>query len=176
MLKNVCGDNNKGSVAFKLYTDDDPNSIIYRPIQNSKLRRYMKGTDGGLTKTATSPKKAHKKPVNGTQIDLHPSKAGNSTTTKNQNAKKKNSHDKKLIITNKKEHSVEELCKSKTSKGPDLANTTEGKFCRMKHKTIWPICSSTQKTKCFNTKSKQLEIGGKSTRELSYEAVGDWSA
>ena len=163
MVSRICGENNSGSIAFKMYTEQDPSSITYTPIQNGRLRRHS-NTATSPTYIATSPKTAHQKRLNRT------------TDTTNQNRTQVNPHLNKLIISNSTEHSVTELCKSKTSVGPDFANINSGKFCRMEDKTIWPICAPGHKTKCFNIKSKQLEVGGKATRDTpTYIDIGDWT-
>ncbi|TLD33006.1 hypothetical protein PspLS_00978 [Pyricularia sp. CBS 133598] len=78
-----------------------------------------------------------------------------------------------IVITNGTDHSVKELCGSKTSSGPDLLNLSEKSFCRMSDKTIFPQCDATVKDNCFNADSKQLVVGGKAARS-PYEIIWDW--
>ncbi|KAI6381308.1 hypothetical protein MCOR25_001242 [Pyricularia grisea] len=78
-----------------------------------------------------------------------------------------------MVITNTTHHSVQELCGSETSSGPDLLNLSEKSFCRMSDKKIFPQCDDTVNDNCFNADSRQLIVGGKAARS-PYALVWDW--
>ncbi|TLS23577.1 uncharacterized protein PpBr36_06449 [Pyricularia pennisetigena] len=78
-----------------------------------------------------------------------------------------------IVITNGTDHSVKELCDSKTSSGPDLLNLSEKSFCRMSDKKIFPQCGGTVKDNCFDADGMQLVVGGKAARS-PYSIVWDW--
>jgi len=46
------------------------------------------------------------------------------------------------------------------SAGPDFVSLSEGLFCDMDEKQLWPLCSSSNATSsCFDTTSNALLIG-----------------
>ncbi|KAH8602512.1 hypothetical protein B0O99DRAFT_679511 [Bisporella sp. PMI_857] len=164
--KEIKAETKKGycnSYKFKMTTKPDPNSIDYRPLGNAKLPRDSKGNPQ-LRKSQPAPAINKKPTIKGPQ--------GNGTT----GTGNKSLHYNRLIISDNPDHKVKDLCKSKASLGPDFANIKEGMFCRMKDKTLFPICNSKIKDKCFNVQSKQLIMGGKSARDIPYVDFGDWTS
>jgi len=66
----------------------------------------------------------------------------------------------KLIISTDPKHSAQILCQSTTSSGPDFISMTEGLFCDMDVKQLWPLCSSINaSSSCFDTTSNTLLTG-----------------
>jgi hypothetical protein len=142
-----------------MYTNHDPKSIDFIPLKPLKSR-----LDGFIT-----PRKSI--------APSNKSNKNNATITQQPHSDRPqtNPHLNNLIISNSTTHSVSELCKSKSSVGPDFVNIGRGKFCRMSNKTLWPICTTAIKDKYFNIGSKQLIVGGKATRDTPYADIGDWS-
>lgn len=65
-----------------------------------------------------------------------------------------------LIISTDPKHSAQILCQSTTSSGPDFISMTEGLFCDMDVKQLWPLCSSINaSSSCFDTTSNTLLTG-----------------
>ena len=65
-----------------------------------------------------------------------------------------------LIISNDSQHSATDLCQSTASAGPDFVSMSEGLFCDMDEKQLWPLCSSINATSsCFDTTSNTLMTG-----------------
>lgn len=86
-----------------------------------------------------------------------------------------------LVISDTKQHSVEDLCNSDTSIGPDLLSLYSNKFCRMSDKTIWPVCDTVNVTEnCFdisrNILSTNLSSTGFAVAALPYSNVLNWTA
>ncbi|KAI9785425.1 MAG: hypothetical protein M1816_000440 [Peltula sp. TS41687] len=88
------------------------------------------------------------------------------------------SNDTRLVISKDANQSAVELCSHPASLGPDFANVAEGQFCQMATKTLFPVCSSSDRVKdnCFNIDTRKLVIGGISTRDVDYPRVIDWTA
>ncbi|KAI1103608.1 hypothetical protein F4804DRAFT_342403 [Jackrogersella minutella] len=82
----------------------------------------------------------------------------------------------RLVVSDNEKHSAEELCQSKTSKGPDFVNTATGTFCRMSDKKQFSVCDASIKDNCFSMDTKEVITGGVSARESPYTQVLDWTA
>ncbi|KAH9893727.1 hypothetical protein F4778DRAFT_784222 [Xylariomycetidae sp. FL2044] len=92
-------------------------------------------------------------------------------------AKRQVKHNQKLVLTDYPEHSMEELCGSKNSLGPDTVSTLEGKFCRMSDKTLWPVCNAEIPFDCFDVDLRRLRESGISFQEQKgYLVEEDWTA
>ena len=63
-----------------------------------------------------------------------------------------------LIISGIPVHSASKLCASANSYGPDFVATSEGKFCDMKRKYLWDVCSDQKSTCCFDVEQTQLRL------------------
>jgi hypothetical protein len=77
----------------------------------------------------------------------------------------------RLVITNIPQHSVIELCNSEYSLGPDMVSTTEGMFCDMSEKQLWPVCSDASALYCFDMESQIVrgsDTGGATTNAPLY--------
>lgn len=61
-----------------------------------------------------------------------------------------------LIISNLTGTDARDLCTSYTSDGPDYASLTEGLFCDMSEKQLWPLCSADVTTSCFDVGSQNM--------------------
>lgn len=61
-----------------------------------------------------------------------------------------------VVVTHMRSHSAEALCQEKMSWGPDVAAVPEGKFCSMKDKTLYDICSEKISSCCFDVDQKQM--------------------
>jgi len=48
------------------------------------------------------------------------------------------------------------LCESATSFGSDFVSVTEGVFCDMTGKTLYPLCAEAGATDCFDQDAKPL--------------------
>ncbi|KAL9582773.1 MAG: hypothetical protein Q9212_003106 [Teloschistes hypoglaucus] len=64
-----------------------------------------------------------------------------------------------VIVSTSPNHSAKELCESETSRGFDFVSSTEHLFCDMTAKKIWPVCSATNSSACFDLKSSTMTPG-----------------
>jgi len=135
--------------AYRVYKGKEPTAIQFG-------RKRRRGISGVVSPDTT------------TQEDSMQSQVPGNATTAIQ-------HKDRLIVTDNKAHKVKTLCDSASSKGPDMVNTAEGLFCRMKDHTLWPVCKQNSEDNCFNMGTKKLVIGGKSSRSTQYAQVGDWT-
>jgi len=61
-----------------------------------------------------------------------------------------------VIISTSKYHSAKELCDSGSSWGHDFVSSTENLFCDMEPKQLWPVCSTSTTSACFDTKISKM--------------------
>lgn len=81
-----------------------------------------------------------------------------------------------LIISAIPVHSASKLCASAHSYGPDFVATSEGKFCDMKRKYLWDVCSDRKSTCCFDVERRQLRpCAGERKRGISWRQVASAS-
>ena len=66
-------------------------------------------------------------------------------------------HADRLIISKIPQHSAIGLCDSPYSLGPDMVSWTEGMFCDMSEKRLWPICSDSSASYCFDMDSQTVK-------------------
>jgi hypothetical protein len=77
-----------------------------------------------------------------------------------------------LVISAIPVHSASKLCASAKSYGPDFVAISEGKFCDMKRKYLWDVCSDQKSTCCFDIEQKRLRpCAGERKREISWRQV-----
>lgn len=84
-------------------------------------------------------------------------------------------HDSALVVTDDPTHSAEELCGHPDSRGPNLVNVHEGRYCHMVDKSLWPVCSPETASNCFDRDAQVLMVEGLSERGLPYVNVMDWT-
>ncbi|KAK7977803.1 hypothetical protein PG988_005293 [Apiospora saccharicola] len=89
----------------------------------------------------------------------------------------------KLVTSPKTAHSARELCESNNSLGPDFVSFHENLFCDMSEKELWPLCSATVASGCFDTKtntmlakhvSRRDEVTGRDIPVKEYHDVAAW--
>ncbi|KAI1392685.1 uncharacterized protein F4822DRAFT_425888 [Hypoxylon trugodes] len=168
-VNKLCG----GGPPFKLYNYadvKDPHSITYYTISNKRSEEEVESRD---TATAFGPSK-HANSARFRNSPLYPRQNGSYPTNGTDTGS--NPHANRLVISNTAKHSAQNLCDSETSHGPDFVNVSEGTFCRMSDKTVWPVCSAAKVDNCFNTDSHQLVVNGVSARDTPYSNVLDWTA
>lgn len=64
--------------------------------------------------------------------------------------------DTEHLIISHQNTDVREVCASDTSYGWDIISTKQGVFCDMEHKLLYPLCSQSITTKCFDLEQKTL--------------------
>ena len=86
-----------------------------------------------------------------------------------------------LVVSHHKGQSAMELCNSHRSRGPDFVSVSEGKYCDMTNKILYPLCSDGVKRDCFSVDqdSQRMKKGrqsrGKGQRVHSrYDKVVNW--
>ncbi|KAL6358940.1 hypothetical protein LRP88_09135 [Fusarium phalaenopsidis] len=90
-----------------------------------------------------------------------------------------------LIIGDAEGLSARFLCESETSVGPDLVNLKEGLFCDMDEKQLYPLCSPSVQTGCFDFDSRTMRAAMSVSNmtvssfhatkvEKTYETTLDW--
>ncbi|PVH73076.1 hypothetical protein DL98DRAFT_538640 [Cadophora sp. DSE1049] len=67
--------------------------------------------------------------------------------------------DTRLVKSHIATHSAVELCESPTSAGPDFVSFAEGKFCDMKGRIVWDLCSETLLEQCFDADAGEVIFG-----------------
>lgn len=89
-----------------------------------------------------------------------------------------------LIVSQDSQHTATVLCESATSSGPDFVSLSEGLFCDMDEKELWPLCSSANATtSCFDMASNTLLLPTASSENKRraagwnkvYERVTQWT-
>lgn len=62
-----------------------------------------------------------------------------------------------LVIDDLDSHRAHALCESSSSAGPNFLNPTDGLFCDMDTKTVYPVCPpQNQTTVCFDVEQNEL--------------------
>jgi hypothetical protein len=155
---------------FRLYTDPEPRSITYWVLKNKKSKRNTHTHSTGTTTAPPLRTRIHhrRQSFNNPTPTPVPGPAPGSTQSRFSNY---------LVTSNTTAgHSATLLCGSKTSVGPDFANTAERLFCRMSDKTLWPFCDGVIVTdNCFDAEGlQQLIVGGKAARGKRYVKVVSW--
>lgn len=89
----------------------------------------------------------------------------------------------RLIVSSRKSQSAVELCKSPTSRGSDFASTNEGLFCDMSTRTLYPLCSNTTTSDCFDLEAEEMQltrrgaddgVPGRVERRKRYKRISYW--
>ncbi|EXJ66898.1 uncharacterized protein A1O5_10093 [Cladophialophora psammophila CBS 110553] len=111
-------------------------------------KRYHRRTQGKRTHDPVAPHSNHTSASNTTST---PPKG-----TTNTNGTSSWKFEGILIISSIRVHSASKLCASVNSYGPSFIAISEGKFCDMKHKQLWDLCSSQKSTCCFDVDWKLL--------------------
>lgn len=64
--------------------------------------------------------------------------------------------DSRIVVTDFPSHNATELCGSATSWGPDLVSLSEGRYCDMESRQVYPLCDGLAKTECFEIESMHI--------------------
>jgi hypothetical protein len=91
--------------------------------------------------------------------------------------------ERKLVVSNLKQHKAEDLCSSETSWGPDFIGT-DGQFCDMGTKKLTPLCSTKDVDGCIMIDDDNKTITRRSRvakREAhithkTYKAIDHWES
>ncbi|KAI1908097.1 hypothetical protein LOZ61_005773 [Ophidiomyces ophidiicola] len=92
-----------------------------------------------------------------------------------------------LIVSGWPAHKAVQLCKSQTSAGPDLVSLSDGLFCDMESKEVWPLCKNGTMTKhaCFDVDTRRMKGGrigardrlsGRAIPAKAYATVRNWGS
>lgn len=111
-----------------------------------------------------------------------PYQVGNSTTQTRKKKRRDDHHRKRqftdedrLIKSTSDHHTATELCESDTSFGPDFVSIKERRFCDMKARTVYPLCSVKVTVECFdNVANKLITPGPKVSAASEYQRVLEW--
>jgi hypothetical protein len=62
------------------------------------------------------------------------------------------------VVSNRTEwfYTATKICNDKAAWGPHWLSTSEGKFCNMADRTLWDLCSQTQRDGCFDMDTEAL--------------------
>lgn len=80
-------------------------------------------------------------------------------------------------------HSAQFLCNNENSWGPDVVSTSEGKFCSMRNKILYDVCSDQKSACCFDVRRRQMRscagqllgvAAGESDVSTVYDDVHEW--
>jgi hypothetical protein len=83
--------------------------------------------------------------------------------------KRQTLHTDRLIISHFTQHSAIELCESPFSLGPDMVSVAESIFCDMSEKQLWPVCTDSVVSYCFDMKTHS--VIGSGTGQVDLPAV-----
>jgi hypothetical protein len=128
-----------------IFTHDDTDPIEARPA--GSYARSSLGHSGGMPIDPRS----RQQPRSGTLRPRAEKKP------KKPRARNQRSADR-LLVNSRPEQSARKLCNSPTSRGSDFASVDEGLFCDMDTKTLYPLCSATHKTDCFDLEADEMQM------------------
>jgi hypothetical protein len=83
----------------------------------------------------------------------------------------------RLTVSHMSGHSAKQLCEDSMSLGPDFVSSEEGLFCDMETSTLWPLCTATQKTECFDLDIQQIKTNNQKRGDPSkkaYKITEEW--
>jgi hypothetical protein len=135
-------------------TDPDPGAVSTAPMTPADpitglISLVGRPIPSGIDGVATGPSSALNLPVQAPSSGRRRRRQTTDFTSQDQ-----------VIISSDPQHSAAELCQSPMSAGPDFVSLSEGLFCDMDEKQLWPLCSSSNATSsCFDTTSNALLIG-----------------
>lgn len=87
-----------------------------------------------------------------------PDAASRNATQHSQRPRRSQKSADRLIVNSRKQQSAVTLCNSPTSRGSDFASTNEGLFCDMSTKTLYPLCSNTTVSDCFDLQTEEMQL------------------
>jgi hypothetical protein len=105
--------------------------------KDREIRAYPDGTD--LMGWSPGRKKRHAKDYN--------SRRGIKKTL-----------DETLVISHFPSHSAREMCEDPMAFSSDFVSVQEGLFCDMTLRKLWPVCTTTHTTECFDVSGMTLNI------------------
>ena len=80
----------------------------------------------------------------------------------------------KLVSSAHEKHSARALCESETSHGPDFLSRSEGLFCDMGSKRVWPVCGTGEvEVGCYDLGNHSLVAKGEEEGR-GYAHVEEW--
>ncbi|KAF2806753.1 uncharacterized protein BDZ99DRAFT_84836 [Mytilinidion resinicola] len=123
-------------------SDQDPKAVLDKKRWRYKVK-HSKNKDGC---SSTPPSKREAKPSNANPAP--PFMAG------------------PVVRSHHEDHNATHLCSSRTSKGPDVVSLTEGGFCDMEKKQVWPLCSKEVLSGCFDVDANKMRPGPRGRMDL----------
>ncbi|CAG8955650.1 hypothetical protein HYFRA_00009604 [Hymenoscyphus fraxineus] len=143
----------KSTPRFAFWGNLLPDSII--PFFNPPLiYKGDNGADTDLSKVIDDPAHPWDKGAFSS-----PQRLGKPKRQKTRVQRRSSTHDQSHLIVTEQDTNVIEVCESGTSYGWDIVSTSQNVFCDMEHKQLYPLCSETITTKCFDLMNKTL-LGG----------------
>lgn len=120
-------------------TDVDPAAVL------DKSRWVLSGTET--------------KNVNKKIVDADPKRKAKRDNNNNNNINQAIKKFNNVVISDSKWHSAKDLCAHQNSAGHDFVSLHEGQMCDMSNRKVWPVCSATKKSGCFDTATSQMRPG-----------------
>ena len=86
----------------------------------------------------------------------------------------------RLIVSSRPSQSARFLCDSPTSRGSDFVSVAEGLFCDMETKTLYPVCSPSSVSACFDLDAsnphlrKAGPVGRRALAMMRYKRISRW--
>jgi len=80
-----------------------------------------------------------------------------------------------LVVSPHAKHTATRICGDKNAVGPDLLSVSEGKFCDMQNKKMYPLCSSLTDTECFDQGSSQVKTNS-TKKAVKYDKIHKWGS
>lgn len=150
------------------------------PFFNPKLEyKDDNGADVDISKVLDNPNKPYDKSVYMYQGEKKSSRARSTNARRISHG---SNHDPSHLIVSDQGTDVREVCEHPNSYGWDIVSTTQGLFCDMEHKQLYPLCNNDIIANCFSLNATTL-IGGPQTRnegtpnlrfDRSYNTTSYW--
>lgn len=86
------------------------------------------------------------------------------------------SNDTRLVISSDPQHTATSLCDADRSYGPDFVSMSEGLYCDMSVKTLYPLCvpDSDATGACFEVATASLKSGGARMSQKAFSKILQW--
>ncbi|RDL42246.1 Uncharacterized protein BP5553_02225 [Venustampulla echinocandica] len=144
----------KSTPRFSIWGNLLPNGVI--PFFNPKLEYLDDGTSEGADKDPQRVIDKNNQYDKSVYLHLGENHHNARQSRRSISATSANHNPEHLIITDHAEDNVRELCEHPNSYGWDIVSTSQGLFCDMEHKQLYPLCSATIKDNCFDLNKKVI--------------------
>ncbi|KAB5533482.1 hypothetical protein GE09DRAFT_1250761 [Coniochaeta sp. 2T2.1] len=169
----------KSTPRFSFWGNLEPDGQI--PFFNPPLKYNTDSVNGGQG-SDKDPLAVIDKP-NQYDKSVYTSQAGRKNNRKTRGARRtvkiSNINSDHLVVTDMPSHSAREVCEHPNSVGWDIVSTTEGLFCHLTDRQLYPLCSGTVTVNCFDMGTLQLKTlvqrdGNFAVQPRGYNTTAHW--